>query len=931
MTKPVQLRCNYLTDPLGVHDPAPRLSWKLADAGRRGARQTAYRILVSSRRHGGPDLWDSGRVKSDATTQLPYRGRALVARERAWWRVQSWDERNRRSESAPAFWEAGLLARGDWSGSWIQAPFAGGLESGTPSPYLRAAFPVRKKIVSARLYVTALGLYEFYLNGRRVGDDIFTPGWTEYARRVQYQVYDVTRLIRPGENAAGAILGDGWYCGHVGWFPRQYYGDRPRLLAQLELRHADGTTRTVATDGSWKVAAGPIRENDLIHGETHDARLEMPGWALPRFDDAAWAPAAVFPFPDIEISPRLGPPVRATQELKPVAPPRKLPAWPSPVWIYDLGQNLVGRVRLRVRGAAGQVVRLRFAEVLNPDGTLYTDNLRAARQTDRLILRGDPAGETWEPRFTFHGFRYVELSGPRTDPLPGAVTAIVLHSDTPRTGTFACSDPLVNRLQRNIDWSLRANFLEVPTDCPQRDERMGWMGDAQIICRTGAGNRDLAAFFNKWQRDIADAQLPDGGMPSIAPHVATVEREGGPAWADAAVICPWTIYLCYGDTALLARHFDSLRRFVASLERKSKKLIRSHPDSPGFAGYGDWLALDGSGKTDGGTPKDLIGTAFFARSADLVARMARVLGRAEDAARHQRLFERVRRAFRRRFLTADGLVSSLTQTGYVLALHFDLAPAALRPRLLAELVRDIEGRGGKLSTGLVGTPYLPHVLSENGRPDLAYRLLHQKQWPSWLYAVTQGATTIWERWDGWTHDKGFQDKGMNSFNHYAYGAIGAWLYAAVAGIDLDPDRPGYKHIRLAPRPGGSLTSARGTLESPHGKIVSAWKIRPGHFEWEVVVPPNTTATATFPVPNTARIQSGFQPKGSKRHGLEARATSRIQRSLGFQPKSPQRHGLEARATPIQVRKHGAITCELPAGRYHFIATWKVAQASRLQT
>ena len=887
MTRPTHLRCNYLADPLGVHDAEPRLSWKLGADGRRGVRQTAYRILVSSRRGGAPDLWDTGRVHSDATIHLPYRGRPLASRERAWWRVQVWDERNRRSESAPAFWEAGLLAPEDWTGSWIGAAFSGGLESGTPSPYLRTTFHVVKKVVSARLYATALGLYEFHLNGRRVGEDLFTPGWTEYAKRVQYQAYDVTAKLRRGANAAGAILGDGWYCGKLGWFPRQYYGDRPRLLAQLVLTFADGTAQTIATDGRWKVAAGPIRENDLIQGETHDARMEMPDWALPRFDDRAWDPVKVFAAPAIEISPRLGPSVRITQELKPVAPPKKIPSWPSPIWIFDLGQNMVGRVRLRIRGPAGQVVRLRFAEVLNPDGTLYTDNLRAARQTDRYILRGDPTGETWEPRFTFHGFRYVELSGPRAnpiaDPKQNAITGVVLHSDTPRTGTFTCSDPLINRLQSNIDWSLRANFLEVPTDCPQRDERMGWMGDAQIICRTAAWNRDVASFFNKWQRDIADTQLPDGGMPSVAPHVATVEREGGPAWADASVICPWTIYLCYGDTALLERHFDSLKRFVASLEKKSIKLIRSHPDASGFPGYGDWLALDGSGKTDGGTPKDLIGTAFFAYSAQLVARIARVLGRTADAADHQRLFERVRRAFQRRFLTRDGLISSLTQTGYVLALHFDLAPPALRPRLLAELVRDIELRGNKLSTGLVSTPYLPHVLSGNGRSDVAYKLLHQKQWPGWLYAVTQGATTIWERWDGWTHDKGFQDRGMNSFNHYAYGAIGAWLYAVVAGIDVDPEHPGYKHIRLAPQPGGELTSARGTLESPHGKIVSAWKLRPGRFEWDVTVPPNTTATARLPVLLSAKItESGrlFSP---------AKGTS---------------------------------TCELTSGRYRFVATWK---------
>jgi alpha-L-rhamnosidase len=896
-TQPVSLRCNHLVDPIGVHDARPRLSWRLEAGGRRGARQTAYRVLVSSARDGAPDLWDSGRVESDATLAIDYEGKALASRSRAWWRVQVWDERNRRGESASAFWEAGLLSRADWSASWIGSALAGGPEVGAPSPLLRTIFNVRRKVASARLYATALGLFEFEINGRRVGSDVFAPGWTDYSKRVQYESYDVTALIRTGANAAGAVLGDGWYCGHLAWRRREFYGDRPRLLAQIVISYADGTVETVSTDGSWRTTPGPIVESSLLHGETHDARREMPGWTEASFDDSAWAPATVFPDPGIALSPRLGPPVRATEEIRPVAK-RRLETWPVPVWIFDMGQNMVGRVRLRVRGTAGQVVRLRFAEMANADGTIYTENLRTARQTDHYVLRGDPAGETWEPRFTFHGFRYVEVRGLTSDPRTRDITGVVLHSDTPQTGTFACSDPLINQLQSNIDWGQRGNFLEVPTDCPQRDERMGWMGDAQVFVRTAAWNRDVAGFFNKWQRDIADAQAPDGHLPPFVPHVedapsmCMMPGEGGPAWADAGVICPWTIYLCYGDKALLERHFDSFKRFVASLEKNSIRLIRSHPDAKGFPGFGDWLALDGSGKTEGGTPKDLIGTAFFAYSVDLVARIARILGRTADATHHERLAARVRRAYQRRFLTDDGLTAGLTQTSYVLTLAFDLAPEALRPRLVAELARDIEGRGGKLSTGFVGTAYLPGVLTRGGRLDVAYRLLHQKQWPSWLYAVTQGATTIWERWDGWTHDKGFQDKGMNSFNHYAYGAIGAWLYATVAGIEIDPAKPAYKHILLAPRPGGELTAARATLHSRQGEIGSAWKLRGGRFEWEVVVPPNTTATATFP-PTAKVVGMGVTEGG--RPLARSPGVSRIRRSAG------------------------SVVCELAAGRYRFVA------------
>ncbi len=889
---PVQLRCNYFDNPLGVHDPAPRLSWQLAAGDRRGARQTAYRIVVSAGRAGAGVLWDSGRVRSDATTQVTYAGSPLASRQRVWWRVAIWDEKNRRSESAPAFWEAGLLSRKDWRGSWIGAAFAGGPEVGAHSPYLRTIFNVGKKVASARLYATALGLYEFHLNGQRVGHDVFSPGWTEYKKRVQYQAYDVTALLRPGANAAGAVLGDGWYCGHLGWRERNYYGERPQLLAQLVLTFTDGSTQVIVTDGAWKTSYGPIVESDLIMGETYDARRELRGWDEPGYDDSAWLPVTPFADPGIEISPVLGPMVHATQELKPITPPNKIPIWPSTIWVIDMGQNMVGRVRLHVRGKAGQVVRLRFAEMLNKDGTIYTENLRAARQTDHYILRGDPRGETWESKFTFHGFRYVEISGHPDDLLPDVITGVVLHSDTPRTGTFHCSDPLINQLQSNIDWGQRGNFLEVPTDCPQRNERLGWMGDAQVFSRTAAWNRNVAGFFNKWQRDISDAQGTEGQMPSVAPHIEGVGADGGPAWADAAVICPWTMYLCYADKDLLARHFDSLTKFIGYMEDQSKGLIRSHPDTNVWHGYGDWLALDGSGNVFGNTPKDLIGTALFAYSTTLVAKMARVLGRTADAVRYERLAERIRRAYQKRFLSADGVAAGLTQTSYVLTLQFDLAPVALRPKLLRELVRDIEARGNKLTTGFVGASYLPHVLTRFGRTDLAYKLLHQKAWPSWLYAVTQGATTIWERWDGWTKENGFQDKGMNSFNHYAYGAIGSWLYAVVAGVDIDPASPGFKRILLAPQPGGELTSARGMLQSPHGEILSSWKLHAGRFDWEVIVPPNTTASVKFPVPGKAKLTEGKSP---------------LARSAGVS---------KVKATAASV------TCELAPGHYKFTATWK---------
>ncbi|MGC8781143.1 MAG: family 78 glycoside hydrolase catalytic domain [Anaerolineae bacterium] len=849
-----QLRCEYLTNPLGLGMPAPRLSWVL-ESNRRGERQTAYQIIAASspEKLAGDeaDVWDSGKVASAETCHVRYAGPTLASRQRVWWKVRVWDGDGEPSAwSEPAWWEMGLLARQEWIGRWIGGPLKGGPRSSCPAPFLRKGFRLEQEVRFARLYVTALGLYEVEINGQRVGRDIFTPGWTDYKKRVQYQVYDVTDLLQAGENAIGAILGDGWYCGNVAAFGRQLYGDRPRLLAQLEITLADGRTMTVATDDSWKVAYGPILEADLIMGEAYDARLEFPGWSTAGFDDGSWWPVQVFPDPGIELSPMRGQPVRRQEELKPIAAPRQFRGWVSSKWVFDLGQNMVGWVRIKVRGPAGATVTLRFGEMLNPDGTLYTANLRTARATDYYTLKGD-GEEVWEPRFTFHGFRYVELSGLPGEVTADAVTGVVVHSDAPLSGAFECSDPLVNQLQHNIQWGQKGNYLEVPTDCPQRDERLGWTGDAQVFIRTGIFNRDVAAFFTKWQRDLADAQSPEGAFPMVAPSV--LGPDGGPAWADAGIICPWTVYQCYGDTALLAEHYDSLARFIAYLEQTSQDYIRSYEGYPGFPGFGDWLALDGSGLTDGGTRKDLIGTAFFAYSARLMGRIAAALGKAAVAERYAQLFENVRAAFQKRFVTPAGLVAGATQTSYVLALHFDLLPPALRPVAVDQIVRDIRRRNNHLSTGFVGASYLPFVLSEGGRLDVAYELLFQKTWPSWLYAVTQGATTIWERWDGWTHDKGFQDVGMNSFNHYAYGAIGEWLYRVVAGLDLDPDRPGYAHIVIRPHPGGGLTHARAAYDSIRGKIVSGWRVADGLLTLEVTVPANTTATVYMPTADPGQV------------------------------------------------------------------------------
>ena len=556
-------------------------------------------------------------------------------------------------------------------------------------------------------------------------------------------------------------------------------------------------------------------------------------------------------------------------------------------YLFDLGQNMVGRVRFKGQAPAGTTVILRFAEVLNPDGSPYTTNLRAAHATDYYTFKGE-GEEVWEPKFTFHGFRYVEIEGYQGEVNRNTITGIVLHSAMEKTGTFECSDPLLNQLQSNILWGQKGNFLDIPTDCPQRDERLGWTGDIQVFVRTAAFNMNIAGFMTKWMHDVMDAQNPDGSIPAVVPHATDVQKDGGPAWADAVIICPWTIYLYYGDDRILEQSYQAMTRFMDFLMETSPGYIRCAPDYEGWPGFGDWLSINAD------TPRDLIGTAFLAYDAHLMAQIADILKKGPDASRYQQLFEDTKQAFADRYLAGSKVsISSVTpsemrremdaadklsrgylqqvdygditsevfntnlftptQTAYVLALYFDLLPDKLRNVAANELVADIERRGTHLSTGFVGSPYLNHVLSQNGHLDVAYNLLNQKSWPSWLYAVTQGATTIWERWDGWTEDNGFQTPEMNSFNHYAYGAIGAWLYSTVAGINLDTAHPGYKHALLSPHPGGGLKFARATLQTPYGKVISGWEYDGDEFKYSVVVPPNTTATVNLPCTGTVSI------------------------------------------------------------------------------
>ena len=865
-----RLRVEYKENPLGLDARQPRLSWELVSSDR-GVAQSAYQVRVATTAAAleKKPLWDSGRVASADSTHRVYAGPPLESRRRYYWQVRVWDGAGKPSAwSEVAWWEMGLLAAADWRAQWITPEAQPDASKPQPSPMLRASFTVASPVASARAYVSALGLYEMELNGRRVGDQLFTPGWTSYATRIQYQTYDVTDLVAKGENAVGVVLGDGWYRGTLAWDGnRNIYGNRVAAIVQIEITYRNGRRQLVTSNETWKASTGPLLLSDIYGGETYDARLEKSGWSRPGFKDAEWGRVSVLDkAKDVLIAP-VGPPVRRTQEVKAI----KILHTPKGETVFDLGQNIVGWVRLNVTGSAGTTVTLRHAEVLDAKGNFYTENLRKAAQTVRYTLKGGGA-EVYEPRFTFQGFRYVAVEGLPGTPALDQVTGIVVHSDMTRTGRFETSNPLLDKLQENITWGQRGNFLDVPTDCPQRDERLGWTGDAQVFARTAAFNMDVAGFFTKWLGDVRADQKPAGSLPHVIPDVLTRDKPtggGATGWSDATVIVPWTMYLVYGDRHLLETSYDSMKKWIGYMRQRAGEPLMWKGDEH----FGDWLAYatpnaDYPGAT---TDKDLLATAFFAYSTGIVKQAAEVLGKQDDARELAALQSRIKEAFVREYVTPNGRMASNTQTAYVLALWFDLLPTSMRAQAVDRLVADVKAFGTHLTTGFLGTPYLCPTLTANGRNDVAYALLNQETYPSWLYPVKQGATTIWERWDGIKPDGSFQDPGMNSFNHYAYGAIGAWMYSVVAGLDIDPSEPAYKHVLVRPQPGGGLTRARASFHSMYGEIESGWRIEGKTFTLAVTVPPNTHATIRLPQARLDEVKEGASAVKDARGVTGARA------------------------------------------------------------
>ena len=867
------LRCEYLKNPVGIDIRRPRLSWEIV-AAKRGTMQRAYQIVVKTDADGV--LWDSDRVESEQSVHIEYNGSALQSRQRCAWQVRVWDETDQVTEwSATAFWEMGLLQQSDWQAKWVEpdqvpttmepdmmffqklAPvpldFIRDYSKLNPCQYLRKLFNVSGEIRQARAYATAHGIYRLSVNDSRVGDQELAPGATAYDKYLEYQTYDLTAQLRQGDNEIGAVLADGWYSGRIG-LPGDscQYGDKLALLLQLEIEYADGRRQTIISDDDFESSTGPLLFSDLFIGEKYDARLESA--------DREWRQVNTADYGYANLVAQIGDPVRAIQEIKSAA----VITTPKGETVIDLGQVIAGRFRMRVQGTAGSEISLEFSEVLDEDGNFLVNIIgRNKDQKDFYILKGGES-ETYEPWFTFHGFRYIKVAGYPGEIGPDDFVGVVLASDLKTTGTFECSDPRLNQLQQNIVWSQKANMLSIPTDCPQR-ERAGFTGDAQIYSPTACFNMDMDAFFTRWLRNVVLEQLDDGQVPNNVPYWKSYGETFFPiqkshtsaAWGDACIIVPWVLYNAYGDVRVLDETYRTMVRWVAYIEQQAASGIPENIEgemtperierqkylwNTGFH-FGDWLipsmtAGYANPFESAKATKELVACCFYAYSTELLAQIAGVLGKGEDAARYQALNQKIRQAFTDEYLRLDGSFKDHFQGIYVLALKMKMVPDDARSKVVSQLASLIEKNGYRLDTGFVTVSYLLDALSDNGRIDLAYKILFQTESPSWLYQVEKGATTMWETWDAIRPDGHVN---LSSFNHYAFGCVGDWLYKFVAG--LNKDQPGYKHITINPDMNGGLQSAEAAYQSVYGQISSSWQRgQDGRTALQAEIPANTTAT-----------------------------------------------------------------------------------------
>ena len=855
---PVQLECENLVNPAGIDATQPQLGWQVQSA-QRDQRQAAYRILVASSREllgrDEGDLWDTRKIEGDDSTQVAYGGRPLASDHSYFWKVCVWDKGGQSRWSDAATWSMGLLQAGDWHGRWI------GLDQGIAdftsdhpearrlaARYLRRPFAVDKTVKRATVYLCGLGVSELYINGEKIGQDVLSPALSEYDKRAYYRTYDVTASLTPGANALGVILGNGRYLG-----PRPAGGDfkarsfgYPKLLLQMNIEYADGTKSEVVSDGSWKLTdQGPIRANNEYDGEDYDARREMPGWTTAAFDDSAW-PAAHLVGPGAPVlSAEMMEPIRVVDTIHPIAMTSPKPG----CYIYNMGQNMVGWCRLKVKGPPGTVVTLRHAETLQPDGTLYVANLRTALAADHYTLKGGEE-EIYEPRFTYHGFEYVELTGypgtPGLDTIEGHVVSDHLAS----TGHFSCSNPLLNKIHQNIFWGTRGNYRSIPTDCPQRDERQGWLGDRLEESKGEAFMFDTEPLYRKWMNDLTDAQLPDGSVADVAPAYWPFYHDGV-VWPSAFILVPYMLYRQYGDIRFVQDHYDSRKKWIDHMATFLQDGIMEKNT------YGDWCVppetLHEIHTTNPAliTNGALLSSAFFYHDLRLMEQMAGLLGHAEDASRFGSMADQLKAAFNQKFYNpAGGYYDNGTQTSSVLPLAFGMVPAEDQAKVFAHLIdKIVDGTKGHIGTGIIGGQYLMRLLSDHGRLDLAYDMATKTSYPSWGYMISRGATTIWELWNGDT-----ADPAMNSRNHLMLiGDLSIWFYEYLGGIRQDRDSTGFKKIIIQPEAPDGLDWTKTDYDSIRGGISTEWHKAAGRFELKVTIPANTTATVILPAKDAASV------------------------------------------------------------------------------
>ena len=847
-----RMTTNGRANPLGIAADDISFAWAITSEAR-GVVQSAYRIRVRTG-EGGDAVWDSGRVASDRQIDitLPAELRLSPA-TRYFWQVRIWNGDGVASKwSAPAWFETGLLSAADWSAAdWIARP-ASATGATNSRPLLRGVVKLAKKVRSARIYASAHGLYQLSINGQKVGDQYLAPGWTDYHRRIQAQTYDVTPLLQKGDNVIGAALGDGWYRGKVGLGWHGVYGDTLALVAKLRVTYADGSTETFGTNARWQSAEGPFVHADLQDGECYDARLEQPGWDRADFDASKWAPVVVVADDLTKLVPQPDEPVRATEVL--TARTRTMPA--PGEFVYDLGQNMVGVACVKLTGKIGQTVRIRYAEELyrkgEQRGRLYTENFRTAKVTDTYTFARDET-VTFQPTFTQHGFRYVEITGLDTPPEANDVQAVVLGSDLLDTGDLRISHPMLDQLVRNIRWGQRGNFLSIPTDTPARDERLGWTGDISVFAPTACRYQDTRAFLSKWMDDVRDSQHANGNIPAVVPQPRNEFDETGVGWSDAFITVPYAVWRATGDTRIVRRNWDAMQRFYHYVRDSATKDGNLLEEGRSSWFSGDWLNLEKVNRLD---EHRVIATTYFAENTRMMAEMAAAMGEADQAAEWAALVPKIRAAFTAAYRRPDGSIHTGTQTVYAMALGMDLiADPTQREQTAVKFVEKLAADNYHLKTGFLGTPWLLPALNSIGRDDLAMRLLLNEDYPSWGFEIRMGATTMWERWNTIHGDGEFGPVDMNSFNHYAYGAVADWMFQHIGGLQIL--EPGYKKSRIAPLVGqGGLSHAQCSLRTPYGLLACEWKLVDGNLTLAVTVPANTSAEVVIPAANVEAVHEG---------------------------------------------------------------------------